>query len=181
MPTKFFILAADGVEHAEPMAANLMPAIMALVVFAIAFGILATVVWPKITKGLDDRDKKIRDEIQSAEEAREQAKAALDKYEAELANARSEASAMIQQARAEAKATADDLRARNEEELAELRGRATRDIEAAKESAISEIHAEAATLATAIASRILQREISVEDQQRLVNESLQQLSMVDRA
>lgn len=170
---------AAGEFAGGPMEFHWLPALTSVVVFIAAFLILWRTVWPRITKALDERDQKILDEIKSAEEARKQANAALAGYERELAQARDEASRMIQQARADAKATADDLRARNEEDLSELRERARRDIQSAKETAISEIHAEAATLATAIASKILQREISVEDQQRLVNESLSQLSAVD--
>lgn len=161
-------------------AGNWLPGVTALIVFLIAFGILATQVWPKITRALDEREAKIRDEIKSAEDAREQAKAALAQYERELAGAREEASRMIQQAKGQAKAVAEDLKKRNEQEVAELRQRATREIQTAKENAISELHAEAATLATAIASRILQREISADDQRRLVDESLDRLTTVGR-
>jgi len=151
-----------------------------IVVFLIAFFILWRLVWPKITRALDERDRKIRDEIRAAEEAREQAKAALAQYERELAGAREEASRMIQHAKGQAKAAAEELKRRNEQEVTEMRQRATREIETAKDSAISEIHAEAASLATSIASRILQREISVDDQRRLVDESLERLTTVGR-
>jgi F-type H+-transporting ATPase subunit b len=152
-----------------------MPYVTSLVVFAIVFFLLAKMVWPKIVGGLEDRENKIRDEIRSAEEAREEAKKAQAEYQRELEQARQEAAEMINKAKADAKAVADDLRSRNEQELAEMKERATRDIQSAKQSAISELHAEAATLASAIAAKILQREISVEDQQRLVDESLREL------
>ncbi|MEE8458246.1 MAG: F0F1 ATP synthase subunit B [Phycisphaerales bacterium] len=172
-------LAADtetAVEHAEAMALNALPAITAMVVFLLAFGFLYLKVWPKILKGLDDRDQKIRQEIANAEAAREQANAALAKYEKELASARQEANELITQARADAKAVAMDLRDRNEAHLVEMKQRATRDLEGAKRAAITELHAEAASLATDIASRILKREISATDQQRLVDESLGELA-----
>jgi len=158
-------------------AGNWLPGVTALIVFLIAFGVLATQVWPKITRALDEREAKIRNEIKSAEEAREQAKAALAQYEKELASARDEASRMIQKAKAEAKAAGDDLRARNEAELTDLRARAQREIQSAKAAAIAELHAHAATIGADIASRILQRKITVEDQQRLVEESLSQLQV----
>lgn len=174
------VLAADpvegAVEHAEVMAMNLLPAITAMVVFVLAFGFLYVKVWPKIIKGLDDRDQKIRQEIANAERAREKATAALAEYEKELASARQEANELIAQARADAKAVAKDLRDRNEAELVEMKQRAARDLEGAKRAAITELHAEAASLAADIASRILKREISAEDQQRLVDESLGELA-----
>lgn len=180
---QLLMLAADeahGAESAGVMpdgaGSALMPAITSLVVFLVAFFILWRTVWPKIVKGLDDREAKIRDEIASAEEAREQAKKALHDYESELAKAREEASGMIAKAKGDAQAAANDLRERNNAELSEMKQRATQEIENAKQGAIADIHGEATNLAAAIAGKILQREISAEDQQRLVEESLRELA-----
>lgn len=168
--------AAHGAEHAEVMDfANFIPGITTLLVFLLAFGFLGLKVWPRIVKGLDDRQNKILQEIRAAEESREQAKAALAEYEKNLASAREEANQMIAKARTDAKAVAEDLRSRNQTELAEMKERAAKDIQSAKENAIVELHAEAAVLASTMASRILGREITSGDQQRLIEESLQQL------
>ncbi len=169
------LLLAAG-EHAEVMAADWMPAVTSLVVFLLAFGFLYVKVWPRILKGLDDRQAKIRQEIKSAEEAREQAKEALAKYEHELAGARQEANQLIASAKADAKAVAAELRASNESQITEMKQRALRELESAKRTAVSELHAEAASLAADIAARILKREITPQDQQRLVDESLQELA-----
>ena len=176
------LLAADDAEHAAAKhaevldIANILPGITALVVFGIAFFYLYLKVWPQITKGLDDRQNKIREEIASAEASREKANAALAEYEASLATARKDAADMIANARTDAKAAAEELRVRNEADLSEMKDRASRDIDAAKRAAISELHAEAANLATSIATKILQREISSDDQQRLVDESLREMA-----
>jgi len=175
-----FLLAAEdaaehAVEHAELMAPNWLPAVTAIVVFLLAFGFLYMKVWPKIAQGLEDRENKIRHEIESAEQAREQAKAALAEYERSLATAREEANAMIVKAKADAKAAGEQLRARNEADLLEMKQRATREIDSAKAAAIGELHTQAAMLATDIASKILAREMTAQDQQRLINESLDEL------
>jgi F-type H+-transporting ATPase subunit b len=175
------ILAAE--EHAEhapivpgSTAQAIAPALTALIVFSLLLIVLWRTVWPKIVQGLDDRDRKIREEIKAAEEAREKARAALAEYERSLAQAREEANKMIAKARADAKAVAEEMRAQNAAELTEKMARANREIDSAKHAAISELHAQAGTLAAAIAGKILQREISVEDQQRLVEESLRELA-----
>jgi F-type H+-transporting ATPase subunit b len=160
---------------------NWLPGITALVVFAIAFAVLALKVWPQITKGLDDREKKIRDEIAAAEAAREQAKAALSEYQRNLAQARDEAAAMIAKAKNDAKAVADDLRTRNQAELVEMKTRATKEIESAKQAAIGAIYNEASNLAVSIAGKILQREINDRDQKHLVDESLKELARSGRS
>lgn len=152
-----------------------LPAVTALVVFLVAFGILYVKVWPRIVQGLDDREKKIRDSISEAESAREQAKQALAEYEKSVATARQEAEQTIARARADARALGEELHAKNEEELAAMKSQARREIQAAKQTAIAELHAEASTLAAVVAGKILQREISAEDQQQLVEEALDEL------
>lgn len=163
--------------HAQVLdVGNWLPGVTALVVFAIAFAVLGTMVWPKITGALDDRERKIKDEIAAAEAARKQAELAKAEFEQSLAKARDDANQMIAKARADAKAVADDLRARNDVELTEMKTRATREIEVAKQSAIASLHAEATNLGVAIASKILQREVSPRDQQMLVEQSINELA-----
>jgi F-type H+-transporting ATPase subunit b len=168
-------------EHAEVMDfGNFIPGITTLLVFLIVLAFLGLKVWPKITKGLDDRQNKILQEIRAAEESRAQAKAALAEYEKNLASAREEANQMIAKARTDAKAVAEELRNRNAAELADMKERATREIQSAKENAILELHSEAAMLASAMAGKILAREIAPGDQQRLIEESLRELQSVKR-
>lgn len=174
MTPMLLLAASDG----SPVSFQILPFVTTLIVFTIAFFVLATKVWPKILGGLEDRDRKIRDEIAAAEDARRKAESAMREYEQSLATARQEAADMIAKARSDARAVADELRARNETDLAEMRQRATRDIDSAKYAALSEIHAEAAVLGAAIASRILEREINADDQRRLVEESLKELRTV---
>ena len=67
------------------------------------------------------------------------------------------------------------MRRQNETEMANLKQRATKDIDSARRAAITELHAEASILASAIAGKILQREISADDQQNLVEETLREM------
>ncbi len=154
---------------------GLITAITSIVVFLLVLSILGTTVWPKIVKALDDRAAKIREEIEAAEAARRQAKEALEEYERSLAEARAESQKMLEQAKAQQQKLAAELRAKTDQEIAELRSRAMRDIEAARKSAVTELYEESAQLASHIASKILQREISPEDQRRLVEEALAEL------
>jgi len=147
-----------------------------IVVFVIFLLLAMKFVWPHILKGLDERDQKLRDDLDAAEEAREKAKEALSQYEEELQRARSEAGEMIAKARQDAKAVAEELRASNVRELAELKKSATAEIETAKQAAIGELHAEAGSLAVAIAGKILGREISADVQQSLVDDSLKEMT-----
>lgn len=150
-------------------------ALTALVVFTIVFAVLATKVWPAITSGLDERANKIRSEIEAAEQARKQAKDALEEYQKSLAQARAEAAKMIEATKAQQNQLAAELKAKSEIELNAMRERAMKEIDQAKRAAVSEIYADATNLATMVAGKILKREINAQDQQRLVEESLGQL------
>lgn len=162
-------------ESLNPVAIELAPAITTLIVFSIVCLILFTKVWPKIASGLDDRQAKLRQEIEAAEAAQAEAMAAMKLQQAELGKARAEAHEMIAKAKSDAGASALALREQAQAQLAQLREQAGHEIRLAKEAAISELHAESAVLATAIASRILKREINANDQQSLIDESLREL------
>lgn len=172
-----FLLAAEA---GNPVSIQILPFITILVVFLITLWLLKSKVWPLILGALDEREQKMREEIQQAEESREQAKAVLAEYEKSLAEAREEANQMVVKAKQDAKKVADELRARNETELADLKDRATREIEAAKKAAITELHEESVVLAMQIARKILQREITADDQKRLVEESMQEFAGTSR-
>lgn len=165
-------------EAADPTVAELAPAITTLVVFGLVILILFTKVWPKITSGLDERQSKIRQEIEAAEAAQAEARAAMESQQAELATARTEANEMIIKAKADAEALAQSLRDQAQHQLSELRDQASQEIRAAKEAAIGELHAESGRLATVIASRILEREINADDQQSLIDDSLRELESI---
>ena len=62
-----------------------------------------------------------------------------------------------------------------ETELTALRERAMKDIENAKRAAVSEIYTSATTMASAMAGKILRRQINAGDQTQLVEETMAQL------
>jgi F-type H+-transporting ATPase subunit b len=150
--------------------------VVAILVFLTAFAILALKVWPVITKGLQDREDKIREEIEGAEMARKQAKDALEQYQQSLAQARAEAQKEIDKARAQAQVIAAELKAKADVELNAMREKAMRDIDNAKKAAVAEVYSQSAQLATTMAGKILRRDVNAGDTQRLLDESVAQLA-----
>jgi F-type H+-transporting ATPase subunit b len=179
MPASLALAAADEVVGALPtVKQGLATGITGIVVFLLVLAVLGAKVWPTITKALDQRAAKIKEEIEAAELAQQQAKEALQQYEKSLAQARAEAQKMLDDAKLQQQAIAADLKAKADVELGAMRERAKRDIDAAKRAALAEIYSEASNLATSIASKILQKEIRPQDQQRLVDESLAEFQTV---
>ncbi len=172
--------AAHGGGGGDVVAINPIQFIAAIFVFMAAFGILAKLAWPKILGGLDEREKKIREEIFAAEEARRQAERAQEDYAKELTGARAEAQRMIEQTKAEQSRMAAELKSQAEAEMSQMRDSAMSSIEAAKRAALNDVYTQTATIATAVASKILEREVNEADQKRLVEDTLGELVKRER-
>lgn len=167
-------LAAE--EGSNPVQINPVQFVITVVVFLIAFFVLAKTAWPKILGGLEAREEKIRKDIFAAEEAKEKATEAMAQYEKSLAEARAEANEMLEKTKAEQSRMAAQLKAEAETELNAMRDDARRNIDNAKRAALQEIYTEAANVATAVAQKILEREVNEADQKQLVEETVSEFT-----
>ena len=129
-----------------------------------------------IMTGLQNREQAIRDSIEAAKKAKEEAERTTKALEAGMVEARRQAALQLQQARTEAQNAAETIRTQAEAENAALKDRTLREIDAAKRQAVAEINAHGAELGIAVARKILQRNVTADDQQRLVDESLAELA-----
>lgn len=172
-------LAAGGEGDGDPGSKLLTPdvksALFNLAMFICLLAVLGKFVWPVILKGLQDREQKIAGDLTAAEQARADADKLKAEFDAKLADAQAESRKMLDDARADAEQLRAKLKADTEAEMANLRQRAADDIDRAKQAALQEIYATSAELATAVASKILQRQVDDSDTQRLVEQSLAEL------
>jgi F-type H+-transporting ATPase subunit b len=164
--------------HEQPglLSVDYGSAVWTIVLFLVLLTILGKFVWPHVLKGLQDRENKLRQDLEHAEAAAKQAQATLNQYQAKLTQANEEVRRLIEQGREDAQKIAAQLRQQAQAEIDQARQRAQSDIRVAKEQALNEIYEQAAELATTAAGRILQRQMNAEDHRRLVQESLAQLS-----
>ncbi|WP_066519463.1 F0F1 ATP synthase subunit B [Curtobacterium ammoniigenes] len=149
-------------QNAHLLAASenpLVPPIYDLLWSAVAFAVIVVVFWrvivPRITKMLDERTDAIEGGIKKAEAAQEQAAAALDEYNKQLAEARAEAARIREQARADATAIGHELRARAEADATRLTANAQAQIEAERQSALQSLRSEVGSLAIDLASGVI--------------------------
>lgn len=168
--------AGGGEKGHDVVEVNIGMLIWQIILFVVFFSVLAKFVWPPILKGLKGREEKMRSDLASAENAAKEATATLDQYKQQLAEAQQEARRVVDEARQTASKVEANLIAEAEAKAAEVRQRNVAEIEAAKEQALSEIYAQTAELSTQIASKILKREISAQDQAQLVSDSLAELT-----
>ncbi len=137
--------------------------------FLILFVLMAKKGFPAVKGAMDARAERIRNDLDAAEQARIDAQAVQADYEARLADAKGEASRLIDEARGAADQLKADLSARAEADIAEMRERAAAEIESARQQAIADLRAEVAGIALGAAERVVQSSLDAEVQGRLID------------
>lgn len=156
----------------SPFAGDFGTALWTLVIFGAVLWVLSKYAWGPILDALQGREQFIRDSLEQAKRQRDEAEQRLKEYEEKLAAARTETAAILDEARRDAEALKVREGDRTKAEADKLLDRAKREIEIAKDTAIKDLYSRAAVLATSAAARILEREISPSDHERLIADSI---------
>jgi F-type H+-transporting ATPase subunit b len=147
---------------------------------AISFVIVLAVLWkfafPAIKKALQDREDRIRDDLERAEAARTEAEASLEEYRRQLADARAEAGRIIEEARQAADQVRKDLIARAEADAADVRARARDDIRLATERAMTDLQTRVGNLSIELAERVVERNLDHDTQMALIENYINQVA-----
>lgn len=137
--------------------------------FLIVLAVLMKFAFPALKKGLKAREDQIREDLESASRAREEAESESAQYRAAIGDARSEANTILEDARADAERIRRDVVARAETEAAEIRERAQEDIRLAQERAMSDLRAQVADLSIGLAEKVVERSLDRATQQALID------------
>jgi F-type H+-transporting ATPase subunit b len=158
--------AAEGVGWPEALPLLPHPAelIIGLIAFAILYWIYATKVVPKMEAMYEERAAAIEGGMQQAEEAQNEAKAALEKYNAQLAGARTEANEIRESAREQGASIIAEMRGQAQAEAARITESAKRQVDAERQQAVVQLRQEVGTLSTTLAGKIVGE--SLEDEVR---------------
>jgi F-type H+-transporting ATPase subunit b len=160
-------------------AGDLGNAVWTLVIFVLVIVVLGKFAWGPLLSALQQREEFIRNSLQEAKQDREAAEARLEKYEQKLAGAGAEAAKIVETGRKEGESIKSQLEEQARSESDKMIDRAKREIELAKQSAIKELYATSSEVATEIAARILQRELSSQDHERLIRDSIDELNRLE--
>ena len=169
--------AAEEGSALSPFAGNLGNAIWTLVIFAIVVIVLGKFAWGPVLGLLQQREEFIQRSLSEAKRDRDEAEARLKDYAARLQSAQAEAAAIIEQARRDADRLREDLRQRARAEADTLIANAQRQIQLETTRAVQQLRHEAVDLSVEIASKLLQRNISKEDNERLIDEALRHIDI----
>lgn len=170
--------AAEAAEHGAEgggnniFAGDVGNAIWTLVTFLLVLFVLGKFAWGPVLNTLQERESFIREALEKAKRDREEAEARLREYEQRLASARAEASAIVDEGRRDGVAIQQRIEQEAREEAEKMIERARREIQIATETATKELYERAGRLATAMASKLISRELGPQDHERLIDDAL---------
>jgi len=149
--------------------------IWTIVTFLVLLTLLAKFAWTPLLAALDTRQNAIRKSLDDAQQAKQE----LERLNAESAQiinrARVEAEAVITQSRSDGDRLREEIRAKARTEADNIVKNAERQIQLETSRALEQIRREAVDLSVMIASKIIQRNLTREDNERLIDDALKQV------
>ena len=124
--------------------------------------------WDNITRTFEQRAKKISDDIDGAESARQKAEDLAQKRETELAGSRQEATTIIENAKETAEKNKAGILADAADEAGRLKEKANQEIAQTKAEAMNSIKGDVADLTVNLASKILGQKLDQEAHKELI-------------
>jgi F-type H+-transporting ATPase subunit b len=167
------LLAAESSNDLIKVVPGLM--IWTLIAFAITFFVLKKFAFGPIQKTIDDRRDRIRQAVEEADNARNEARDLLEQNRAILAQARSESAEILAETRKVADAQLDRAKQEVEAERQRRLEETRKQIDAETVRAIGQIRSEVADLTVEATQRVVGKVLDSADQRRLVEEAVQGL------
>ena len=129
----------------------------------------------KIKAILDQRREAADKQIADAEAAKSEAKAIKETYEQNMRQAKAKADDLLLSAQKTATARSEEIISQAQAAAAQIKSKASADIEMEKKKAINDAKDEISGLAMAIAGKVVERELTVADQEQLIDRFLDEL------
>lgn len=149
-----------------------------LLAFIILLALLKKYAWAPLVKLMKDREEHVASEIESAEKARKEANELLQEYKELMKNARVEAQQFIEIAKKQGESQYKEIIEQAREEAERIKESARLEIQSEKEKAVHELREQVASLSVMIASKVIEKELSEEDQEALIQEYIEKAGKV---
>ena len=135
--------------------------------FIITFVLLYLLLYKPVSKFLSARKERITNSLQGAEDTKKEAEALLSEAKAELAGMTEKARQISHEAIESAGMDAERIIDNAQEEASALIGRAREQMAAERKAAMERAFTEMVSLSSDLASRILTREVSIDDNRKI--------------
>ncbi len=150
-------------------------AIWTIITFLVLLWLLAKFAWRPLLRALAVRQETIRKSLDDAQQAKQELERLNQESAQILRNAHAEAESIIAKSRAEGEKVREEIKQKARADAEAIIREARRQIETETGRALRQIRNEIADLSVAIASRLIQRNFSKEDNSALIEETLRQI------
>jgi F-type H+-transporting ATPase subunit b len=149
--------------------------IWTIVTFLVLLALLAKFAWRPLLAALEARRALIAKAIDDAERTKQELERVQRESGALLAKARVEAEGILSRGRADADAFREEMRQKAIVDAAAIVKRAEKEIQLETNRAIEQLRREAVELSLAIATKLLQRNVTKDDNVALIDETIKQI------
>jgi F-type H+-transporting ATPase subunit b len=149
--------------------------IWTILTFLVLLGLLAKFAWKPLLAALDQRQQMIAQAVEDAKKAREEIERVRQESVHVLNKARVDAEAIVSRAQSDASAFNEEMRQKAIADGQAIVQRAEKQIELEKNRAIKDIRRETVDLSLAIATKLLHRNITKDDNLALIDETIKQI------
>jgi F-type H+-transporting ATPase subunit b len=158
----------------EELGFNIPSLLVFLVNFAILLVILYFFAYKPILKMLDERSERIRESLEAAEQAKQQAAESEARTQEQLQEARRQGQTLLEQARALAEKYREDEMAKAREEAEAFIARARQEIQQERDGAVEEVKRHFAILAIQAAERVIGQSLDARAHRELIVQVLEE-------
>lgn len=149
--------------------------IWTILTFLVLLALLAKFAWKPLLAALDQRQQMIAQAVEDAKKAREEIERVRQESAQVLNKARVDAEAIVTRAQSDASAFHEEMRQKAIADGQAIVQRAEKQIELEKNRAIKDIRRETVDLSLAIATKLLHRNITKDDNLALIDETIKQI------
>jgi F-type H+-transporting ATPase subunit b len=153
--------------------------IWTILTFLILFFVLAKFAWKPLLLALETRENTIKSSLEDAEKAKTELERLNAETEVIMAKARSEAQTIRVDAKSAAEKIKADVMVQAGEDAKKIREDANKQIQVEKDKAMLEIRKEVVNLTMSIAEKVIRKNLSKDDNQSLIEDSIKHLKGYD--
>src|SRR5687767_12742236 len=149
--------------------------IWTIVTFLVLVALLARFAWRPLLQALESRQALIVKSLDDAQRAQQELQRLQRESTQIIMDARIEAEAIVSRSRSDAEQVREELKQKSRAEAAAIVKNAEKQIQLETARALQQIRSETVDLSVAIASKILKRQVTKEDHEGLIEDTLKQV------
>lgn len=146
-----------------------------IITFLLLLVVFNKLAWQPLKRVLETREELIRKSLDDAHRAKQELERLHVESQKILTEARVQADKILSETRSDANRLRDELKQKAQTEAAGIVKNAERQIEMETARALQQIRTEAVDLSVALASKLLQRNLTKQDNERLIEETFREI------